>query len=159
MTTQGKLLIAAVLMIVGAGVGAYIILGGNQSEISQEEMLETPEFEEQLPLDESEQEEQMLGEESTSEGQPAALVIVDYTNFGFAVASISETAGTTIRFRNQSPFSLEVSSDPHPIHTNCPGYNLGVVPSGGTAEVNLSSGTCGIHNHLNPVHTMTLIGN
>ena len=99
MTNQGKLLISVVLAIVGAGVGAYILLGGNSSETPQEDLLESPEFEEQFPIDESGQEE------------PLALTTVNYTSSGFATASINETTGTTVLFRNQSSFSLQVSSN------------------------------------------------
>jgi len=172
MTNQGKLLIVIVLAIVGAGAGAYILLGGDSSEAPQEDLLEVPEFEEQAPIEESEQEGQMDGEEEGiteeeptgeeepgQEEEPIALITVNYTNSGFATASVNETAGITVRFKNQSSFNLEVSSDPHPTHTSCPQYNLAVVPPGGEVETTLTLGTCGIHNHLNPARIMSLTGN
>src|SRR3990172_12815788 len=102
MTNQGKLLIVVILAIVGAGFGAYILLGANRSETPQETLLENPEFEEQAPIDGSSIENGTTEEEPVSEEEPLALITVNYTNSGFVTASVSESVNTIVRFRNQS---------------------------------------------------------
>ncbi|BCS34379.1 hypothetical protein TBR22_A36090 [Luteitalea sp. TBR-22] len=61
--------------------------------------------------------------------------------------------GTRVRFTNQSSRARQVSSDPHPEHTDCPEINqVGFLASGQTKETgNLNVvRTCGIHDHDDP---------
>ena len=61
--------------------------------------------------------------------------------------------GTRVQFTNQSNRARQVSSDPHPDHTDCPEINqVGFLAPGQTRETgNLNTvRTCGIHDHDDP---------
>jgi len=61
--------------------------------------------------------------------------------------------GTRVLFTNNSPRARQVSSDPHPDHTDCPAVNqVGFLSPGQTKETgNLTEvRTCGIHDHDDP---------
>lgn len=61
--------------------------------------------------------------------------------------------GTRVLFTNNSTRARQVSSDPHPEHTDCPEINqVGFLPGGQTKETgNLNVvRTCGVHDHDDP---------
>lgn len=61
--------------------------------------------------------------------------------------------GTRVLFTNNSTRARQVSSDPHPEHTDCPAINqVGFLAGGQTKETgNLNVvRTCGIHDHDDP---------
>ena len=61
--------------------------------------------------------------------------------------------GTRVLVTNNSSRARQVSSDPHPDHTDCPAINqVGFLPPGQTKETgNLNVvRTCGIHDHDDP---------
>ena len=61
--------------------------------------------------------------------------------------------GTRVLFTNSSGRARQVSSDPHPDHTDCPAINqVGFLAPGQTKETgNLNVvRTCGIHDHDDP---------
>jgi hypothetical protein len=63
------------------------------------------------------------------------------------------TPGTRVLVTNRSTRARQVSSDPHPDHTDCPEINqVGFLPPNATKETgNLNSArTCGIHDHEDP---------
>ena len=61
--------------------------------------------------------------------------------------------GTRVLFINQSPRARQVSSDPHPDHTDCPEINqVGFLAPGTrreTGNLNIVR-TCGVHDHDDP---------
>ena len=66
------------------------------------------------------------------------------------------TPGTRVLFVNQSGRARQVSSDPHPDHTDCPEINqVGFLAPGMVRETgNLNTvRTCGIHDHDDPTNT------
>ena len=94
------------------------------------------------------------------------LMRVVYTNKGFKPAAVTVESGTTVEWTNESDKLLWVASDPHPSHTNLPGFD-----EGGIEESDLQgfvpyvyahslgslyrytfqkAGTWGYHNHLVP---------
>ncbi|MEX2144863.1 MAG: hypothetical protein WD712_00575 [Candidatus Spechtbacterales bacterium] len=161
MTNQAKILIAVILLIVAGGAGAYILMGGSPEEAPREDLLETPEREQIIPIDEpmEEPEEESASEEPQEEpvAEELQIIAVAYTNAGFSLSAVDGVAGQSVLFINQSSASLQVSSDPHPTHTDCPQYNANTIAPGTEIEIKLIEGACGIHNHLNPSHTTTLI--
>ena len=63
------------------------------------------------------------------------------------------TPGTRVLFTNRSSRARQVSSDPHPDHTDCPEINqVGFLGPGSTRETgNLNIvRTCGVHDHDDP---------
>ncbi len=65
--------------------------------------------------------------------------------------------GDTVRWTNTSSTYTQISSDPHPIHTNYPALNVGLLASGDSITLIFpTSGTYGYHDHLLPSATGTI---
>ncbi|MDB5165515.1 MAG: Plastocyanin [Candidatus Saccharibacteria bacterium] len=80
----------------------------------------------------------------------------------FSPGCVEVTAGTKLVYLNQSQSMLQVGADPHPIHDGNKELSNGEfvleVAEGGTASsVVHETGTFGIHNHLNPSATATVV--
>ena len=66
--------------------------------------------------------------------------------------SVTITAGQSVTFVNQDGRTRNISSDPHPEHTQCPALTIGNLANG---QTRLSSAlttprTCGYHDHDDP---------
>ena len=57
--------------------------------------------------------------------------------------------GARVAFRNQDGRSHQMTSNPHPVHTDCPAINVGIVPAGQTRTTGAleSERSCGFHDH------------
>ncbi len=100
---------------------------------------------------------------NTTEG---ARVTITYTNKGFEPSTISVATGTTVEWINLSDKLMWIASDPHPSHTNLPGFDQrgtesnedtqSAVPiayahgGGGYMHTFTTAGTWTYHNHLDP---------
>lgn len=64
---------------------------------------------------------------------------------------ITVVVGQRVTFVNANSIHHQVSSDPHPFHTDCPELNLVLLAPGQSAAsaVFTRAGTCGYHDHLN----------
>lgn len=85
---------------------------------------------------------------------------VNYTDQGFVPKTITIKRGETVRFMNQASTGyMWVGSDPHPSHTDYPGFDQKAVgQKGDIYEFTFSNpGTWGYHNHLDPSMTGTVI--
>lgn len=91
------------------------------------------------------------------------VVNVDYTNKGFEPKIITITVGTSVIWANHSDKLMWVGSDPHPSHTDLPGFDqkeagYRLIPQVEAHGSNESSyeytftkvGRWGYHNHLSP---------
>jgi hypothetical protein len=60
--------------------------------------------------------------------------------------------GGTVTVVNNGTSAHEISSDPHPAHTDCPGLNFGTLQPGQqrTSQALTGARTCGMHDHINP---------
>ena len=60
--------------------------------------------------------------------------------------------GGTVTVVNNGTSAHEISSDPHPAHTDCPGLNFGSLQPGQqrTSQPLTAARTCGVHDHINP---------
>ena len=60
--------------------------------------------------------------------------------------------GSRVNFSNQSSSNIEVSSDPHPIHTDCPALNIGALRPGQTGQTGVlnTARVCSYHDHGRP---------
>lgn len=88
---------------------------------------------------------------ATGEQKKFAAVIT-YTDSGFTPASITIKNGETVKWINQSSAKMWVASNPHPTHTDYPGFDqLSSALSGGKYQFTFEKvGNWGYHNHTNP---------
>ena len=93
---------------------------------------------------------------ATSTGK---TVQVKLTDAGYNPKSISIHAGDTVTFTNNSQGRMWTASDPHPQHTDYPGFDektAGI--SGATYSFMFTkTGSWGYHNHLNPSQRGTVV--
>lgn len=79
----------------------------------------------------------------------ASPVIISSTSFSPATITIS--VGGSVTFTNGDSAAHQVMSAPHPVHTNFPPLNVGVIGAGESRTVVFAqSGTFLYHDHLNP---------
>ena len=86
-------------------------------------------------------------------GTPTATSTVTLTSAGASPVAISVSQGTRVLFVNNDNRQHEMTSDPHPEHTDCPEINnIGFISPGQTKETgNLNTRrTCGYHDHNDP---------
>jgi len=88
----------------------------------------------------------------------ALTVQVNYNGSSFSPPVVTIQPNDTVTWTNQSTNFLELSSDPHPIHTDYPPLNLGLINSGTSKSLTFPTvGSYGYHNHLQPSATGTVI--
>ncbi len=93
---------------------------------------------------------------SSNASQKIAATIT-YSNSGFSPSSITVKSGDTVAIKNTSPQSLQFQSNPHPLHTDDPDLNVGIVESGrSTTFTATQKGAFGYHNHLDPAQGGTI---
>ena len=86
----------------------------------------------------------------TPSTSPATLVI---QNNAICPQSISITRGTQLTILNQDSRSHDMTSDPHPAHTDCPELNqIGFLNTNQQRQSgNLNTArSCGMHDHSDP---------
>ena len=74
-------------------------------------------------------------------------------NNAICPTSLTVTRGSQLTIANQDSQSHDMTSDPHPEHTDCPEINaIGFLTPGQTRSSNNlnTARTCGIHDHANP---------
>lgn len=77
---------------------------------------------------------------------------ITIANGAVSPAQVTIGVGQSIRFVNNDSRGRDMSSDPHPNHTDCPSLNRGTIPAGQTRESFgfSGAGTCGFHDHNDP---------
>ena len=78
---------------------------------------------------------------------------ITITASGVSPRTITISRGTQVTFVNNDSRSHDMTSDPHPEHTDCPEINqVGLLRSGQSRQTgNLNTArTCGFHDHDNP---------
>ncbi|OGC97971.1 hypothetical protein A2701_02880 [Candidatus Amesbacteria bacterium RIFCSPHIGHO2_01_FULL_47_34] len=82
-------------------------------------------------------------------GAMAATYDISYDGNAFTPATLTINLNDTVVFTNNGSTILELASNPHPTHTDCPVLNVGMIGAGNSAEATFAtSGECGFHNHL-----------
>ena len=87
---------------------------------------------------------------------PVAGSTITITSSGVSPKSLLVSPGTQVTFMNSDSRDHEMTSDPHPEHTDCPAINTVdlVVPGQSKQTSNLNAvRTCGYHDHQNPENT------
>lgn len=76
-------------------------------------------------------------------------VVITYDGNSFTPAEVKAKSGQKILFKNNSPETVQVNSDPHPAHTLYPDVNIDVISPNTSKEMKLgSAGTYKYHNHI-----------
>ena len=80
---------------------------------------------------------------------------VKLTNGGLAPATLSIRTGDTVKLLNTTDAFFWPASNPHPTHTDCPGFDaLRGLANGESYTLTFSKvQTCGYHNHLDPANS------
>ena len=89
-------------------------------------------------------------EESAS---PAAItgqeVVITFTDSGFNPSPVNVKVGDKVTFKNMGTVTVQVNSDPHPVHTSFKELNIGAIGAGQSKSTTFTkSGTYTFHNHL-----------
>jgi len=85
----------------------------------------------------------------TTNPLPGEAATINILNTGVTPKVVTVPVGSRVNFANQSSNNIEISSDPHPIHTDCPGLNIGVLRPGQTGQTDAlnAARTCTYHDH------------
>lgn len=93
---------------------------------------------------------------TTTGGTTSGGTTITITSSGVSPRSITVAAGSTVTFVNNDNTPHDMSSDPHPQHTDCPEVNnAGFIQPGqsrSTAALRTAR-TCGFHDHNQPSNT------
>ena len=99
--------------------------------------------------------------QSSNPTQPPANAqnIVTYTDSGFSPSTLTIKKGGTVTFKNTASDDMWIASNPHPAHTNYPGFDAKrKIAPGETYQFTFTkTGSWGYHNHLNPSEGGTVI--
>lgn len=79
-------------------------------------------------------------------------VTVSYKDGAFSPSLVKVKAGQAVKFVNSGKDPVWVASDPHPTHTDYPGFDSRKGLASGESYIFVFNrvGTWGYHNHLNP---------
>jgi len=88
-------------------------------------------------------------------GTPVTTSTITITSAGVDNKNVAIAVGTKVTFVNNDTRSHEMSSNPHPVHTECPELNIGQLLPGQRRESQAlgTARTCGFHDHENPGDT------
>ena len=87
---------------------------------------------------------------------PVGATITIGANGAVSPSPVTINNGESVRFVNSHNRPHQMSSDPHPNHTDCPPINaLPTLDAGQSGQTNAltTSRTCGFHDHLNDTDT------
>ncbi len=94
------------------------------------------------------------GSSSTSPSAPpepaVATTTITITSAGVSPKNIQVSLGSRVLFKNNDTRSHNMTSDPHPDHTDCPELNqVGFLSPGASHETGnlVTARTCGFHDH------------
>jgi plastocyanin len=88
-------------------------------------------------------------------GGPIAATITIGADGRVSPAAVTAPLGSRVTFTNNHNRAHEMSSDPHPEHTQCPEINVGSIPAGQsrTTQNLVVARRCGFHDHLDSGNT------
>ncbi len=77
---------------------------------------------------------------------------ITIANGSVSPSQVTISVGQSVRFVNNDGRSRDMSSDPHPNHTNCPSLNRGIIGTGQSRDSFgfAGAGSCGFHDHNDP---------
>lgn len=91
------------------------------------------------------------GDDSTDPSPNPTDATITITAAGVNPPNVTINAGGRITWVNNDSQVHQPSSDPHPVHTDCPGLNMNPISPGGSATSSAltTRRTCGFHDHMN----------
>ncbi len=83
---------------------------------------------------------------------PVKTVAINYVNGALSIKTVIVNTGDTVLFVNADAKPHWPASDPHPAHTNCPGFDaLHALANGQSYAMTFHNvGVCTFHDHSNP---------
>ncbi len=95
----------------------------------------------------------------TNTNTAPATASVSITSNGFEPSSITVRNGGTVTWKNDDTRTRQPAVDPHPAHSNLPGFDAvgGVQPGRTYSYTFTKSGTWTYHDHLMPIYTGTVV--
>jgi plastocyanin len=92
--------------------------------------------------------------EPTTGGTMTSVGAIAITGSGVSPKTLGVGFGGKVTITNNDSAPHELSSNPHPFHTDCPEINSPVLTTGQsfTATMASKAETCGFHDHLNPTN-------
>lgn len=105
----------------------------------------------QCPISSSSSSSSRSSSSSSSRSVQAAMTVL-YTTSGFTPSVVHVGSGQTVIFKNTITDDLRIASNPHPNHTDYPGFDSGFsIPKDGEYVFTFrKKGTWGYHNHFTP---------
>lgn len=86
--------------------------------------------------------------ETTNTNSPVGAQTVTISASGVSPATLTVRSGTVVTFQNNDTVSHQIASNPHPVHTDLPGFERLIAP-GATYTFTFSKvGSWGYHDHL-----------
>ena len=144
---MGKILVIALIIIILIGGGYFVMKGQNKAQQQTTQSAQTQQSSQQ-----NAQPSAMKEQPSTAANAKEGSNAVNYTEDGFQPKTITIKKGQTVTWTNKDSDELWVASNPHPTHTDYPGFDeLKSIPTGQTYSFTFTKvGNWGYHNHLNP---------
>jgi len=149
---MGKYIIIVIVVVILLGGGFFLMK--NQSNTQQQAAPSTQTTNSTQP---SSMKTQPTSASTT--GSTEGSNAVNYTANGFEPNTITIKAGQPVTWTNKDSDDLWVASNPHPTHTDYPGFDeLKSMSTGQTYSFTFTKvGKWGYHNHLNPSQQGTVV--
>ena len=93
---------------------------------------------------------------TTPSPAPSSTATITITSAGASPRTVTIAAGGRVTFVNEDSRPHDMSSDPHPVHTDCPAVNQVGFLSPGQSRTSgnfTTARTCGFHDHDQPANT------
>lgn len=140
------LLIGLVVLVVVAGVSAWLLMGGDAA----------------APADQSNEQRQTQSDAAPSAVQEdedaVQATTITFTDDGFEPAELTVKKGSVVTVKNNSAERVQFSSDDHPTHRLNTEMNLRTLQPGEAASFTAETvGRHGFHDHIDDSKTGTLI--
>jgi plastocyanin len=92
----------------------------------------------------------------SSSGPGPVGATITLTSSGVNPANVTINVGQSISLVNNDSRAHEISSNPHPVHTDCPALNFGTLNPGQskTSDALTVARSCGYHDHLDPSNSL-----
>src|SRR6185437_255902 len=148
-----NIIIGIVVVIVILGGGFLLLKGNSMTKSSTANQSTTQPTEAMQPTSQATEGIQLTGTGAMSSNT------VSYTEDGFVPSTVTIKKGETVTWTNKDSDDLWVASNPHPTHTDYPGFDeLQGISTGKTYSFTFTKvGHWGYHNHLNPSQTGTVV--
>lgn len=81
--------------------------------------------------------------------------VVTVSASGIQSNPLTVVVGTTVTFVNNDSVAHHIASDPHPVHTDLPGFDTGTIASGASAQYTfVKVGNWAYHDHLDASNSL-----